>query len=437
MTDTTEPRPDYVTPIIKDTPEGADGWERVPYDAADYGPVTDWAADLDHADPAYNENAHQIWKDLRESGCPVAHSDRYGGMWTPITHETVHEVAYDLENFTSQTVVVSTVRPGDLSPPAPIGGAPPITSDPPFHSVARRLLLPPFAPKQIEPWEDEVRRLCRSLLDRMGDITPGETVIDAAVQYAQHIPVNVIGRMLGFPEEDEELFREFVHTTLERINEDPEERSEAFQRLEMYIDAQVEDHIANPRDDLTGYLLEVEIGGNKLDPDHVRGSIILLLIAGIDTTWSAIGSSLWHLAQNPDDRHRLNDDPEVMTFALEEFLRAYAPVTMARLVAKDHDFHGCPMKKDDWVLLPFPAANRDPKQFEDAESFVIDRQVNRHAAFGLGIHRCLGSNLARLELKVAVEEFVGRFPDFELAGDVRWSVGQIRGPREMPVRILA
>jgi cytochrome P450 len=284
--------------------------------------------------------------------------------------------------------------------------------------------------------------LCRRLLDDIelsagGEIVPGETVIDAAVQYAQHIPVNVIGRMLGFPEADEELFREFVHTVLERINDEPAERQKAFQQLDEYIDTQVRDHIANPREDLTDYLLNVELEGNKLAPEHVRGSIVLLLVAGIDTTWSAIGSSLWHLAQTPNDRKRLLDDPEVMTFALEEFLRQYAPVTMARLVAKDHDFHGCPMKKDDWVLLPFPAANRDPKQFEDSDSFIIDREVNRHAAFGLGIHRCLGSNLARLELKVAIEEFLARFPHFELAGDTRWSVGQIRGPRELPIRITA
>jgi cytochrome P450 len=427
----------YVAPLLGDHPEGVDVWERVPYDPADYGDVTDWATDLDHANVDYNRNAPEIWKHLRESGCPVAHSDRYGGMWMPVTHDTVHEVAYDTEHFTSRSVIVSTTRPGDLAPPAPIGGAPPITSDPPFHSVARRLLLPPFAPKMIEPWEHEVRILCRQLLDEMGDITPGETVIDAAVQYAQNIPVNVIGRMLGFPADDEDLFREFVHTTLERINDAPASRQAAFQRLNEYISAQVQDHIDNPRDDLTGYLLEVEIEGNKLHPDHVSGSILLLLVAGIDTTWSAIGSSLWHLAQHPDDRRRLLDDPEVMTFALEEFLRAYAPVTMARMVAEDHDFHGCPMKKDDWVLLPFPAANRDPQQFEDPDTFIIDREENRHAAFGLGIHRCLGSNLARLELKIAIEEFIARFPSFELAGDVRWSMGQVRGPRELPVRILA
>ena len=168
------------------------------------------------------------------------------------------------------------------------------------------------------------------------------------------------------------------------------------------------------------------------------GFILLLLVAGIDTTWSAIGSSLWHLATHADDRRRLANDPSLMPTAIEEFLRAYAPVTMARLVAKDHDFHGCPMKKDEWVLLPFPAANLDPAEFPDADKVLIDRAENRHSAFGLGIHRCLGSNLARLELRVAVEEFIKRFPDFELAhGEegVVWSVGQIRGPRALPVRI--
>jgi cytochrome P450 len=168
----------------------------------------------------------------------------------------------------------------------------------------------------------------------------------------------------------------------------------------------------------------------------VRGTIVLLLVAGIDTTWSAIGSSLWHLAQHPDDRRRLAEDPGVIDFAIEEFLRFYAPVTMARMVAEDIDFHGCPMKKDDYVLLPFPAANRDPEYFDEAERFIIDRKQNRHAAFGLGIHRCLGSNLARLEMKVAIEEFVRRFPDFELAGEATWSVGQVRGPRTLPVKIL-
>lgn len=411
--------------------ETTEGYGAAP--VAGFGPATDWATDFDHADPAYNRDVHQIWDELRQA-CPVAHSDRYGGTWLPVTHEHVHEIAYDPEHFTSRGVVVSTIRPDE---PAPIGPAPPITSDPPFHQVARRLLLPPFAPKQIEPWEDEVRRLCRQRLDDMGDIVAGETVVDGAMQYAQHIPVNVIARMLGFPLEDDDLFREFVHDVLEGIDLDPETRQANFDRLDQYIDVQVAAHVAEPRDDLTTYLLNAEIDGQPLDGDIVRGAIVLLLLAGIDTTWSAIGSSLWHLAQHPADRRRMREDPDVMPFAVEELLRAYAPVTMARLVAKDHDFHGCPMKTDDWVLLPFPAANRDPEMFDRADEVIIDRAENRHAAFGLGIHRCLGSNLARLELRVAVEEFLARFPDFELAdpGAVVWSVGQIRGPRKLPLRI--
>ncbi|MFN8023402.1 MAG: cytochrome P450 [Acidimicrobiales bacterium] len=437
MTDTASrpQRPDYVPPVFGDSPEGTHVWQRVPYNADDYGPVSDFATDFDHADPAYNPNAPEVWKALREGGCPVAHSDRYGGMWVPITHDTVHEIAYDTENFTSRAVVVSVGRPGDLSLPAPIGGAPPITSDPPFHGLARRLLLPAFAPKVIEPWEPKVRELCVSLLDKIGDVQPGESIIDAAVQYAQHIPVNVIRQMLGFPEQDEELFRKFVHDVLERIAEEPGTR-DGMDELGEYIYDQIQDHRENPRDDLTNYLMNVQLDGFEMNDEIVAGMVILVLIAGIDTTWSAIGSSLWHLAQHPEDHQRILDEPDIMAFATEEFLRAYAPVTMARLVAKDHDFHGCPMKKDDWVLLPFPAANRDPLKFEDADKFVVDRQENRHAAFGLGIHRCIGSNLARLELRVAIEEFTKRFPRYELAGDTRWSVGQIRGPRELPVRIL-
>lgn len=406
--------------------------DTLPHDpeASMYGPVTDWATDFDHADPEYNRHAHEIWADLRER-CPIAHTDRYHGAWLPVTHADVTRIAYDTEHFTSRSVVVSTA---EQLAEAPIGGAPPITSDPPFHHHARRLLLPPFSPKKIDPWEDDVRALCHQLIDEMGDAD----VVDAAVAYAQHIPVNVIARMLGFPLEDADLFRGFVHDVLEGVNHAPAVRMAAFERLDAYLDRQIQDHIDHPREDLTDFLLNATIFDQPLSPDHVRGSIVLLLLAGIDTTWSAIGSSLWHLAGTPSDLQRLQDEPDLWPTAIEEFLRAYAPVTMARMVAQDHDFNGCPMKKDEWVLLPFPAANLDPAEFDRADEVLIDREVNRHAAFGLGIHRCLGSNLARLEVRIAVETFVERFPEFTLADPaaVRWSVGQIRGPRELPVKVL-
>jgi cytochrome P450 len=177
--------------------------------------------------------------------------------------------------------------------------------------------------------------------------------------------------------------------------------------------------------------------GEKLSPFHVARTIALLLIAGIDTTWSAIGASIWHLAKTPEDRERLVHEPDVLPTAVEEFLRVYAPVTMARLVKDDFAFNGCPMRAEDWVLLPFPSANRDPATFDRADEVVIDRQPNRHAAFGLGMHRCAGSHLARMELRVALEEWLRAFPEFHLAdpGAVRWSAGQVRGPRVLPLRI--
>ena len=164
-----------------------------------------------------------------------------------------------------------------------------------------------------------------------------------------------------------------------------------------------------------------------------------MFIAGVDTTWSMIGSSIWHLAGHPEDLKKLIQFPDLIDSAVEEFLRAYAPVTMARLVKEDFDFFGHQLKKDDWVLVPYPAANRDPAAFENADTVQLDRKINRHAAFGLGIHRCIGSNLARLELKIAIEEFIKYFPVFELANpsEVKWSSGQIRGPRKLDIRILS
>ena len=397
------------------------------------GPVTDFATDWDHTDPRWVHDPYPIWDDLRER-CPVAHTDRYGGAWFPSTHAGVSAVATNTEHFTSRTVVIGNGRPTEEAPPAPIGVAPPITSDPPFHQIARRLILPVFAPGPVRELEPMVRALCERLLDEIN----GARVLDAATQYAQFIPPAVIIRMLGFHEADEELFREFVHVVLEGVNHPVEQRIEEFAPIEEYLNAQIEDHRAHPRDDLTSYLLGVEVAGQRLAIEHIRGTMILVLIAGIDTTWSAIGASLWHLASHPDDLARLVAEPELMGVAVEEFLRFYAPVTMARLVKEDVDFLGCPMKRDDWILLGFPAANRDPAVFPDADRFIIDRLENRHIAFGLGIHRCAGSNLARMELRVTLEAFIARYPRFELLDpeDVTWSQGQVRGPRRVPIRVV-
>ena len=393
-------------------------------------PMQDWATDFDHTHPDYAAQATEIWDDLR-GRCPVAHSDRFGGVWLPTRHEDVAAIAHDTEHFSSEGVIVSPWKPEGL---APAGYAPPITSDPPFHAIARRLLLPAFSPAAIAKWEPSARQSCRDLIE---EVVSSADVVDAAAQYTQHVPVRVIADMLGVPRSDGDKFRGFIH----RILEDPGASigTIAYEdTLDYYLHQVVADHRDNPRDDLIGFLMEAEMDGQKLSDDHIGGTIALLLIAGIDTTWSAIGASLWHLAQTPVDRARLVAEPSLLPVAVEEFLRFYAPVTMARIVKEEVAVGGCTFNQRDWVLLSFPAANRDPEAFEDADRFVIDRVRNRHSAFGLGIHRCLGSNLARMEMTVAIDEWMRAFPDFELAdaGAVRWSTGQVRGPRQLPVRIL-
>ena len=391
-------------------------------------PVEDWATDFDHRDPRWVENPYPIWDELR-SRCPVARSERFqDGAYFPSRYAEVREIAYDSEHFSSRRVIVRETK----VPPQP---APPITSDPPAHTPARKLLLPAFAPQVIARLEPRTRALCRELLDAIGD---AETC-DGAVDYAQHIPVRLIAHMLGVAEKDGDLFRRWIHLVLEVGIGDESVILPTLQEMSVYFAAEIKRRGPQGEkgargEDLIGFLLDAKLDGQPVPETHMIGTLRLLLIAGIDTTWSAIGASLWHLATHADDRRRLVKEPALLPTAIEEFLRAYAPVTMAREVVKETTVGGCSFKPGAQVLLSFPAANRDPAAFADADEVRIDRAENRHAAFGLGRHRCLGSNLARMEMTVAVEEWLARFPEFRLAdgAKVTWSEGTVRGPRRLP-----
>src|SRR6185436_7486438 len=308
-----------------------------------------------------------------------------------------------------------------------------ITSDPPEHTPARKLLLPAFAPQVIARLEPRTRALCRELLDAIGEAK----TCDGAVDYAQHIPVRLIAHMLGVPEKDGDLFRRWIHLVLEVGISDESVILPTLKEMSVYFATEIKRRGEKRGEDLISFLLDAKLDGQPVSETHMIGTLRLLLIAGIDTTWSGIGASLWHLAAHPEDRRRLAADASLMPTAIEEFLRAYAPVTMAREVVKETTVGGCPFKEKGQVLLSFPAANRDPAEFPDADKVVIDRAENRHAAFGLGRHRCLGSNLARMEMTVAIEEWLARFPEFRLAqgAKVKWSEGTVRGPRRLPVTL--
>ena len=398
-------------------------------------PVSSWADDYDIFDHDYVANPFPVWDELRDT-CPVAHTDRWGGSWMPTRYEDVSAIAHDTQHFSSREVLVTPApEPEDGEEMVlQLGGevaAPPITSDPPEHQWARRLILPMFAPKAVAKYEPITRDLCRELVQDLVAAGKG----DAAVGYAQQIPVRIIAKMLGIPESMSETFTQWVRGALELGATDPEIRQEAFKEIITYLFDEVTKRKEHPGDDILSELLAAEVDGEPVPDYHVIGTGILILVAGIDTTWSAIGSAIWHLATHPEHRRRLVAEPELMPLAVEELLRAYSPVTMARVVKEDVEVNGCPMKVDDRVLLSFPSANRDPEVFERPDEVILDRAKNRHIAFGAGIHRCAGSNLARMELRVAIEEFLRAAPEFSLedGATVTWAGGQVRGPRQLPV----
>lgn len=392
-------------------------------------PVNDWTTDYDILDADYVADPAPIWSDLREQ-CPIAHSDRWGGSWLPTRYADVAEIAHDHGRFSSSDVGVLTFPEGER-PPAPIEiPLPPIDADPPVHTWTRRLLLPWFSVNRVAEYEVVTRELCQRLLDGFADSGSA----DAAADYAQQIPVRVIGLVLGVPDEMSDTFTGWVRDVLEFAHD--EARSAAGRDgITNYLLAELEKRRTAPGDDLISSLLHTEVDGAPIDDLQIMGMAALTLIAGVDTTWSAIGSALWHLATHPEDAQRLVDEPELMPLAIEELLRAYSPVTMARIVVDDTEVSGCPMTAGGKVLMNFAGANRDPAVFDRPDEVILDRAENRHLAFGLGIHRCAGSNLARMELRVAVEEWLARIPEFSVADGaaVTWAGGQVRGPRSLPV----
>lgn len=383
----------------------------------------------DHLDSSFAADPGPVWRAMREQ-CPVAHSELYDGFWVPTRYDDITDIAHDYETFSSARILI----PHDL-----FGqelNMPPITSDPPFHTRFRRLMLPTFSPKNMAAWEPATEQIANDLIDAFID----RADFDGAREYAQQIPVTVIARMLGVDEEDRDQFTSWVMRLLDTGPSDRDDAQRAFVEQGEYLAKKIREHHDQRIDDVMTLLIETELDGERLDDQDLLGACQLLLIAGIDTTWSSIGSSIHHLARNPEHRRTLVealDDPDgkVWSAAIEEFLRIFAPVTMARILAKDGEVRGTCMRKGDQLLLPFPAANRDPDKFDNPDEVMLDREDNRHYAFGVGRHRCLGSHLARMELKIALQTLLRRIPDFEVAEGqtVRYAGGQIRGPREMPL----
>lgn len=402
-------------------------------------PVHDWATDYDVMDPGYIKDPAPVWQELREV-CPIAHTTRWGGSWLPTRYEDVREMARAVPTLSNRS-------PGVI-PPAPemreiliaevkeFGSElPPISADPPEHKPFKQLILPLFSPKAVDAYRPFTEKLANELIDKF--LATGKA--DAAVDYAQQIPPRVIANIIGIDAARADEFTEWVRGIIELGQTDAEARLKYRRLIRDFFQEMIEERRDAPRDDAISKLMASEVDGKPLSDYTVVGVCFLLLVAGIDTTWSSIGSALWHFGMYEDDRNRAYADPDIFPTAIEELLRFYSPVVMARRVLEPVKFGDAEMVPGEKVLMNFPAANRDPDAFDRPDEVVLDRERNRHIAFGVGIHRCAGSNLARMEMDVALRVWFDRIGDFAVTDPdaVRWTGGQVRGPRVVPVRVAA
>jgi len=361
-----------------------------------------------------------------------------GGAWLTTRYEDVQAMVRMVPELSSRSPAVvpppPEMREELIAELKEYGNEnPPITADPPEHVGYRRLILPFFSPKAVAEQRAFTQASCHAMIDRIVDA--GEA--DAAVDFAQQIPPRVIASVIGIDSDRVDEFVEWTRGVLELGQVQPELRMKYRRIIREFFRDLVVQRRREPRDDIVSKLIAAEVDGEPLNDYKIVGVCNLLLVAGIDTTWSSIGAALLHFASHANDRQRIYAEPELLPSAIEEMLRFYSPVTMARKVTEPVSFGDVSMHPGDKLLLNFPAANRDPDVFERADEVVLDRERNRHIAFGVGIHRCAGSNLARMEMEVALRTWFERFEDFELSAPhgVTWTGGQVRGPRNIPVRL--
>lgn len=394
-------------------------------------PVEDWATDFDIYDPDYTRNPAPVWNDL-QNRCPMAHTERYGGLWMSTTFDDAHALVRMTEQLSNRQVTISMMPEGtDLLADYHSDMTPPISNDPPRHTPLRRLILPFFTPQAVERHRAYTESVCNELID--GFIDRGRC--DAAVDYAQQLTPKVIGHMLGLDPARGDDYTTWVRDFFEYGFADIDRRRSAMKTMQLFFAELIAERRERPGDDYISMLIGKQVDGQPLDDRMIAKFCVLLLSAGVDTTWSSLGSSLLHFATHDDDRRRLAREPDLFPSAIEEMLRFYAPVSVGRIAMEDVKVGDATIRRGERLMINFPAANRDPSHFDRPDEVILDRERNRHLAFGIGVHRCAGSNLARMELDVALRTWFRRIPDFRVADpdSVEWGAGQVRGARRVPV----
>lgn len=292
----------------------------------------------------------------------------------------------------------------------------PLQIDPPEHAKYRRILDPLFTPREMARREPEVAKLVNEIIDHFAD--RGEC--DFHAEFAVPLPCTVFLQLLGLPLEDLETFLIWKDGVIrpEGVQGYEEHRKAAApvaQQIYDYFEGAIDDHLANPRDDVLSAMMAADIEGKPLTREELLDICFLFLIAGLDTVTDSLDCFFVYLARHPEHRGTLVEQPTILPSAIEELLRWETPVPgVARVALHDVEVSGCPISKGERVSPLLGAANTDPAEFPDPELVDFRRNPNRHRAFGAGPHRCLGSHLARMELRVALREFHRRIPDYEI-----------------------
>ncbi len=283
--------------------------------------------------------------------------------------------------------------------------------DPPLHTKWRQLLGPMFTPGTIAKLEPRVKQRFAEIMDDLVDRGECDYVADVALRF----PNTIFMELMGLPVSDAAQFQAWETAILHTASVSGELAFKAMNEVIGYFAALVPERRKDPRDDILSQALNFKIDGEPVSDADVLSMCLLMFMAGLDTVAMQLSYSTLHLATHDDDRQRLIADPSLFPTAIEEFLRYYAFVTPGRKIMEDIDFHGCPMKAGQMAYLPIVAANRDAGLMPDADKVIIDRAENPHIAFGAGPHRCLGSHLARQELRIGLTDFHARIPNYRLA----------------------
>ena len=323
------------------------------------------------------------------------------GTWVITRAQDQRRVLQDPETFSSHRSIFASAL-GESWPMIPL------ELDPPDHGKFRSLLNPLLSPRRVMTLESAVRERASSLIDR---IAAAGTSCDIMADFAFPFAVNIFLRFLGL---SDDRLAEFVRWANDLLHGSNVERAAAARTIIAFIDDLSAERRKRPVDDFISFLVQAKVDDRPLTDMEIRGTGVLLFIAGLDTVAAAIGFDLYYLARHQDDQQWLRDDPSRIVLAAEELLRAYPTVQMIRVATKDIDFEGAPIRKGDYVSCATMIANRDPHEFAHPDRIDLSREDNRHTAFAYGPHRCLGSHLARREIVVGIEEWLGRIPTFRI-----------------------